>query len=44
MIKSVFNTLKEYERVENKSHILDKGHINNMPLTKVELKIKRFLK
>lgn len=44
MFRDMFNTLKEYEKIENKSHILDKGHVDNMPLTKTELKIRRFLK
>ena len=43
-MKSILNVLKEYESIENRSTILNKGHIDNMPITKMELKIKRFLK
>lgn len=44
MFKEAFNTLKAYEDLENRSNRLNKGHIDNMPLTKIELKVRRFLK
>ena len=43
MIGEAFNVLKEYEDYENRDKRLNKGHIDNMPLTKFELKIRRFL-
>lgn len=43
IIKEVFSVLKEYEEYENRDKRLNKGHIDNMPLTKAEVKIRRFL-
>ena len=41
MIQNILKVLMEYEDVENKSCRLNKGHIDNMPITKNYLRIKR---
>lgn len=43
MIKEIINVLMVYEDVENRSNRLDKGHIDNMPITKIVLRIRRLL-
>ena len=43
ILGKAFGVLKEYEDYENRDKRLNKGHIDKMPLTKAELKIRRFL-
>ena len=44
MNKTVFDVIKEYENIENRSTVLNRGNVENKPYTRFELKIKRFLR
>jgi len=43
MIHNVLKVLMDYEDVENRSNRLNRGHIDNMPITKCFLLFRRLL-
>lgn len=44
MNKNILDVLKEYEDIENRSNRLNPGHYDKMPITKLEKRLRRFLK
>ena len=44
MNETILDVLKEYEDIENRSNILNPNHYDKMPITKLERKLRRFLK